>query len=161
MVVRQGLKLVLVGLVAGMAASYAVARAVGSFLYQTESHDDVVTFAAVPAVLVVIALAACVLPAWRAARVDPAPILRTQGSRGAARGFRLRRYALNGCRLSWALPRPLCGANSSRHLEAWPESSPAQQAIPTVILTTSESEHDIARASAEPVTANGDTEDPL
>ncbi len=69
MVVGQGLKLVLVGLVAGMAASCAVARAVSSFLYQTESHD-VVTFAVVPAVLVVIALAACVLPAWRAARVD-------------------------------------------------------------------------------------------
>jgi predicted permease len=77
MVVGQGLQLVLVGLAAGMAASYAVARTVSSFLYQTESHD-LVTFAAVPAVLVLIALAACVLPAWRAARVDPAPILRTQ-----------------------------------------------------------------------------------
>ena len=77
MVVGQGLQLVSVGLVAGMAASYAVARAVSSFLYQTESHD-LVTFAAVPAVLVLIALAACVLPARRAARVDPAPILRTQ-----------------------------------------------------------------------------------
>jgi predicted permease len=77
MVVGQGLKLVTVGLVAGMAASYAVARAVGSFLYQTESHD-LVTFGAVPVVLVVIALIACALPAYRASRVDPAPVLRTQ-----------------------------------------------------------------------------------
>jgi predicted permease len=77
MVVGHGLKLVSAGLLAGMAASYAVARVVSSFLYQTESHD-LLTFAAVPAVLVLIALAACMLPAWRAARVDPAPILRTQ-----------------------------------------------------------------------------------
>jgi predicted permease len=75
MVVRQGLKLVMVGLVAGMIASYAVARAVGSFLYQTESHD-LFTFGAVPVVLVAIALIACALPAWRASRVDPAPVLR-------------------------------------------------------------------------------------
>jgi ABC-type antimicrobial peptide transport system permease subunit len=77
MVVGQGLKLVTLGLVAGMAASYAVARAVGSFLYQTESLD-LVTFGAVPVVLVVIALIACALPAYRASRVDPAPVLRTQ-----------------------------------------------------------------------------------
>jgi predicted permease len=77
MVVGRGLKLVTVGLVAGMAASYAVVRAVASFLYQTESHD-LVTFGAVPIVLVVIALIACALPAYRASRVDPAPVLRTE-----------------------------------------------------------------------------------
>jgi ABC-type antimicrobial peptide transport system permease subunit len=77
MVIGQGLKLVTVGLVAGMIASYVVARAVGSFLYQTESHD-LVTFGAVPVVLVAIALIACALPAWRASRVDPAPVLRAQ-----------------------------------------------------------------------------------
>jgi predicted permease len=75
MVVGQGLKLVSVGLAAGLAASYAVARAVGSFLYQTESHDAV-TFGAVSTVLVLIALVACLLPAYRASRVHPAPVLR-------------------------------------------------------------------------------------
>jgi putative ABC transport system permease protein len=77
MVVGQGLKLVSVGLLAGMVVSYGVARVVASFLYQTESHDPV-TFAAVPVVLVLIALIACALPAYRASRVDPAPILRTE-----------------------------------------------------------------------------------
>jgi predicted permease len=77
MVVGQGLKLVSVGLVAGVIASYGVARAVDSFLYQTESHD-LVTFGAVPVVLVLIALMACALPAYRASRVDPARILRTE-----------------------------------------------------------------------------------
>jgi ABC-type lipoprotein release transport system permease subunit len=37
---------------------------------------DLVTFGAVPLVLLLIALVACVLPAWRASRVDPAPVLR-------------------------------------------------------------------------------------
>jgi putative ABC transport system permease protein len=77
MVVGQGLKLVMIGLAAGMAASYAVARTVGTFLYRTESHD-LVTFGAVPVVLVGIALIACALPAYRASCVDPAPVLRTQ-----------------------------------------------------------------------------------
>ena len=77
MVVGQGLKLVSVGLVAGVIASYGVARALDSFLYQTESHD-LVTFGAVPVVLVLIALMACALPAYRASRVDPARILRTE-----------------------------------------------------------------------------------
>jgi putative ABC transport system permease protein len=77
MVVGQGLKLVSVGLVAGMVASYAVARAVASLLYQTQSHD-LVTFVAVPIVLELIALMACVLPAYRASRVDPARVLRAE-----------------------------------------------------------------------------------
>jgi ABC-type lipoprotein release transport system permease subunit len=77
MVVGQGLKLVSVGLVAGVIASYGVARAVDSFLYQTKSHD-LVTFGAVPVVLVLIALMACALPAYRASRVAPARTLRTE-----------------------------------------------------------------------------------
>ena len=75
MVVGQGLRLVSVGLAAGLVASYGAARAAASFLYQTESHD-LVTFATVPIVLVLIAVVACVLPAYRAARVDPATVLR-------------------------------------------------------------------------------------
>jgi ABC-type antimicrobial peptide transport system permease subunit len=69
------LRLVSVGLAAGLVASYGAARAAASFLYQTESHD-LVTFATVPIVLVLIAVVACVLPAYRAARVDPATVLR-------------------------------------------------------------------------------------
>jgi predicted permease len=75
MVVGNGLKLVAIGLAAGALASYGVARAVASFLYRTESHD-LVTFGAVPFVLVLVALTACALPAYRASRVAPAVALR-------------------------------------------------------------------------------------
>jgi predicted permease len=76
MVIGRGLRLVTVGLLAGVIASYGVARLVASFLYQTESHD-LVTFAAVPVVLLLVGLIACALPAYRASRVNPAPALRT------------------------------------------------------------------------------------
>jgi putative ABC transport system permease protein len=75
MVVGQGLKLVALGLVAGAIASFWVARALTSLLYQTGAHD-VVTFASVPVVLALISLAACALPAVRASRVEPISALR-------------------------------------------------------------------------------------
>lgn len=77
MVVGQGLRLVAMGLVAGVAASFGLARAVGSLLYQTDSYD-VFTFATAPIVLVATALVACALPAYRAARVEPTAALRTE-----------------------------------------------------------------------------------
>ena len=75
MVVGDGLKLMSIGLVVGAGVSYAVARVVGSLLYQTESHD-LVTFGTVPIVLLVVTLTACALPAYRAARVAPIVSLR-------------------------------------------------------------------------------------
>jgi putative ABC transport system permease protein len=75
MVVGQGLKLVGMGLVAGAIASFWVARALTSLLYQTEAHDPV-TFGSVPLVLGLISLAACALPALRASRVEPISALR-------------------------------------------------------------------------------------
>jgi putative ABC transport system permease protein len=77
MVVGQGLKLVSLGLFVGVAASYLVARAVASLLYQTESHD-IVTFVSVPVVLSAITLVACALPAYRASRVQPLAALRAE-----------------------------------------------------------------------------------
>jgi ABC-type lipoprotein release transport system permease subunit len=75
LVVWQGLRLVVIGLVAGAIASFWVARALTSLLYQTDAHD-VMTFAAVPVGLVLVALAACALPALRASRVEPISALR-------------------------------------------------------------------------------------
>jgi putative ABC transport system permease protein len=75
MVVGQGLKLVAIGLVAGALASFWVARALTSLLYQTEAHDAL-TFASVPLVLGLISIAACALPALRASRVEPISALR-------------------------------------------------------------------------------------
>ena len=77
LVVGQGLKLVSIGLVLGVAAAYVVARTVDSFLYRTETHD-LVAFGAVPALLAVIALVACSLPAYRASRVQPITALRAE-----------------------------------------------------------------------------------
>lgn len=77
MVIGHGLKLVAFGLVLGVAISYGVGRAIASLLYQTESHD-IVTFGTVPMVLLLIAVIACALPAYRASRVEPMGILRTE-----------------------------------------------------------------------------------
>jgi putative ABC transport system permease protein len=75
MVVWRGLKLVSMGLLAGALASYFVARAVQSLLFQTDSHD-LMTFATVPVVLATIAVIACALPAYRASRLEPLGALR-------------------------------------------------------------------------------------
>jgi putative ABC transport system permease protein len=77
MVVGRGLKLVSMGLLAGAVASYFMARAVRSLLFQTESHD-LMTFATVPLVLATIAIIACALPAYRASRVEPLGALRAE-----------------------------------------------------------------------------------
>ncbi|HEX5107280.1 MAG TPA: FtsX-like permease family protein [Vicinamibacterales bacterium] len=76
-VVAQGLKLVTLGLLVGVAASCVVARALASLLCQTESHD-LVTFVSVPTVLSVITLAASALPAYRASRVEPLAARRSE-----------------------------------------------------------------------------------
>lgn len=77
MVVRRGLTLVSMGLLVGAVASYVMARAVQSLLFQTDSHD-LVTFATVPLVLATIAIIACALPAYRASRVEPLRALRAE-----------------------------------------------------------------------------------
>jgi predicted permease len=75
MVVRQGMGLALAGVVVGMAAAWALARLVGSFLFGVKAHDPMV-FVAVPVVLTTVALLAVWLPAYRASRVNPVDSLR-------------------------------------------------------------------------------------
>jgi predicted permease len=75
LVARQGLRLMTVGLVIGLFVALALTRFMASLLYQTEPSDPW-TFAAVPVVLVAIALVACYLPARRAARIEPVRALR-------------------------------------------------------------------------------------
>jgi putative ABC transport system permease protein len=77
LVVRSGALLAGGGIAAGMAGALALAPLAQRLLYGIGPHD-VVTFVAVPALLGAIALFACVLPAWRAARVDPVVALRTE-----------------------------------------------------------------------------------
>ena len=67
----EGLRAVAVGIVIGLAASLAMGRLVASMLYDTSTHDPIV-MSAVIATLLIVAIAASVLPAWRAASIDPA-----------------------------------------------------------------------------------------
>ena len=75
MIVRQGSKLILIGLAAGLAGAYAVTRLVESLLFGVKTKDPF-TFAAVAILLGVVALLACYVPAWRATKVDPMEALR-------------------------------------------------------------------------------------
>lgn len=73
----DGLRPALFGLALGVAGSLAVVREIKSMLYETEPLDPAV-FAAVAAMLLVVAALACLAPAWRASRLDPMRALRTE-----------------------------------------------------------------------------------
>jgi ABC-type antimicrobial peptide transport system permease subunit len=77
LVVRTGLVPVAVGLAAGLGLSALATRAMRDFLFQTSPLDPV-SFAAGAAVVITAALAACYLPALRAASVDPCSALRAE-----------------------------------------------------------------------------------
>lgn len=75
MVVAQGMRLAVVGVVIGMASALALTRFIASVLYGVEAQDPIV-FAAAPAILTLVALLAAWIPARRASRVDPIEALR-------------------------------------------------------------------------------------
>jgi predicted permease len=77
MVVRQGLTLVVVGLVLGLAGAFAAGRVLSSYLYQTTSTDPVI-LAGVAITFVLAGAIACLGPARRATTVDPLIALRTE-----------------------------------------------------------------------------------
>ena len=75
MVVAQGMRLAVVGVVVGMASALALTRYITSVLYGVEAKDPLV-FLAAPAILTLVALLAAWIPARRASRVDPIEALR-------------------------------------------------------------------------------------
>jgi ABC-type antimicrobial peptide transport system permease subunit len=76
-VLLDGLRPALFGLALGLAGSVAVVRLIRTMLYQTQPLDPTV-FVGVAAALLLVATAACLIPAWRASRLDPMQALRTE-----------------------------------------------------------------------------------
>ena len=75
LVLREGLRLVAIGLPLGLAASLAAVRLLSSQLYGV-SATDAATFSGITALLAVVALVACYIPARRALHIDPLQALR-------------------------------------------------------------------------------------
>ena len=75
MVLRQGLQLVLIGLAIGLAGALVLTRMLTTMLFGIEPTDGI-TFVAVSMVLIAVAALACLVPAKRAASVDPMIALR-------------------------------------------------------------------------------------
>jgi ABC-type antimicrobial peptide transport system permease subunit len=76
LVVRDGVRVIAVGSVLGVGAVLLGGKFVTPMLYQVSSRDPVV-IGGVAATLVIVAVAACLVPAWRAMRVDAAVALRS------------------------------------------------------------------------------------
>jgi ABC-type antimicrobial peptide transport system permease subunit len=77
LVLRQGAILAVLGIVIGLAASFALTRALSSLLFGVSATDPL-TFVSVAIALLLVALLACYLPARRAMRTDPLGALRYQ-----------------------------------------------------------------------------------
>ena len=75
LVIGQGMALALAGLVIGGPAALILSRFMSTLLFEISPRDPI-TFAAVSALLVAVALLACYIPARRATRVDPMIALR-------------------------------------------------------------------------------------
>jgi putative ABC transport system permease protein len=77
LILRDGLRPAFLGLILGLAGAAGVTRLIQSMLYQTQPLDPEI-FGLVALMLIVVAAAACLIPAWRAAKLDPVAALRMQ-----------------------------------------------------------------------------------
>jgi ABC-type antimicrobial peptide transport system permease subunit len=75
LVISRGLRLTAGGILFGAVAALALAKLLGQLLYRVSPHDPLV-FGSALAVMTITAVSACLLPAWRASRTDPARVLR-------------------------------------------------------------------------------------
>ncbi len=77
LVLRQGMQLAAIGIIAGLAGAALLTRVMASLLFGV-SATDAATFSAVAALLAAVAFAATIIPAWRTTRVDPVVALREE-----------------------------------------------------------------------------------
>jgi putative ABC transport system permease protein len=77
LVVKDGLKMVSLGLLFGIAGALALTRLLATLVYGVTTHDPM-TFVVIAALLSLVAMVACYVPAWRATRVDPLEALRCE-----------------------------------------------------------------------------------
>jgi len=77
LVLREGLRLTLIGVVIGLVSALALSRVMAGYVYGIKSTDPL-TFAAAALLMMLAALSACYIPARRAMRVDPMRALRTE-----------------------------------------------------------------------------------
>jgi putative ABC transport system permease protein len=76
-VMKQGLVLTIVGVLAGLAGAFGLNRLIASLLFGVTPTDGP-TVAVVIGTIILVAIAACLLPAWRASRMDPNVVLRVE-----------------------------------------------------------------------------------
>jgi predicted permease len=77
LILRQGVALTMIAVMLGWPVAWMLSKLAATFLYGIQPHD-LLTFSIVPPFLIAVALAACWLPARRAASVDPMKALRTE-----------------------------------------------------------------------------------
>jgi putative ABC transport system permease protein len=77
LIVTEGMKPALIGLLLGVGGAFALGRVIASFTYGISAYDPL-TFAAVAALLAAVALLASIIPAYRAARIEPTRALREE-----------------------------------------------------------------------------------
>jgi len=77
LVLKQGMKPAAAGIVLGLTGALLASRVLESLLFGVKPIDAL-TFCVVPPLLLIVAVAACCLPAWRATRIDPTVALRTE-----------------------------------------------------------------------------------
>ncbi len=77
LIVTDGLKMVLLGLVLGIGGALALTRLLATLLFGVTARDPL-TFVAIAGLLSIVAIVACCIPAWRATRVDPLDALRCE-----------------------------------------------------------------------------------